>query len=197
MYNIVKGYSYVVIMQQFFLGLQCSKYAHKRVCRSMDKMPFLSPLHNNIEVTTPSGNCSNGEVRLVGGTNDTNGRVEVCINNAWGTVCNRRFGYNDARVICSQLGFSNTGMEQIFSHQPKISTVLSTFAEARPYSSTASIFGSTSGPIFLENLRCDGTEVGILDCPQSIHSFHQCGHDRDAGVQCYGIENILNILCVT
>lgn len=58
-----------------------------------------------------AGNCSHGEVRLVGGSNNTLGRVEVCINNAWGTVCNSRFGTVDARVICQQLGFSATGKD--------------------------------------------------------------------------------------
>ena len=62
------------------------------------------------EPSTTSGNCSDGEVRLAGGS-ITLGRVEVCLNNAWGTVCNSRFGTNDARVICHQLGFSNTGIE--------------------------------------------------------------------------------------
>jgi len=50
-----------------------------------------------------------GEVRLDGGSNSSLGRVEVCINNAWGTVCSTRFGTNDATVICRQLNFSDTG----------------------------------------------------------------------------------------
>lgn len=61
------------------------------------------------ELFTSFGNCTLGEVRLVGGGNNTLGRVEVCINNAWGSVCNSRFGTNEAKVICHQLGFSNTG----------------------------------------------------------------------------------------
>ena len=50
--------------------------------------------------------CVDGEVRLVGGVNGTIGRLEVCHNRAWGTVCNRRFGTNEASVICRQLGFT-------------------------------------------------------------------------------------------
>lgn len=60
-------------------------------------------------LSTLAGSCTDGEVRLQGGSNDTIGRAEVCINNAWGTVCNSRFGTNDAEVICQQLGFSNRG----------------------------------------------------------------------------------------
>jgi deleted-in-malignant-brain-tumors protein 1 len=107
-----------------------------------------------------------GEVRLRGGDNVTLGRVEVCLNNAWGTVCNSRFGTNDARVICQQLGFSE---------------------RSRAYTSTAMLFGQASGPIFLENLQCSGVEAAIFDCPQKIKGLHMCDHSEDAGVGCYGM----------
>lgn len=51
--------------------------------------------------------CEDGDVNLVGGANSTLGRLEVCINKAWGTVCNKRFGTNEALVVCQQLGFSS------------------------------------------------------------------------------------------
>ena len=57
-------------------------------------------------MSTTSGNCSEGDIRLAGGANITTGRVEICVNNAWGTVCNNRFGTNEAIVICRQLQFS-------------------------------------------------------------------------------------------
>lgn len=53
--------------------------------------------------------CVQGGIRLVGGSTAREGRVEVCNNNAWGTVCDDQFGTNDARVACRQLGFSDTG----------------------------------------------------------------------------------------
>jgi len=61
-------------------------------------------------------NCSDGDVRLVGGSDEYEGRVEVCINQAWGTVCNGRYswtssywGIADGQVVCRQLRHQELG----------------------------------------------------------------------------------------
>ena len=51
-----------------------------------------------------------GEARLSGGNNLNEGRLEICINNAWGTVCDSGFGSNEAQVSCAQLGFTSFGL---------------------------------------------------------------------------------------
>ena len=53
-------------------------------------------------------NCTEGNVRLIdenGRVAENTGRVEICINRAWGSICRTLFDANDARVVCSQLGF--------------------------------------------------------------------------------------------
>ena len=60
-------------------------------------------------LTDPSitnGSCTNGAIRLVnalGVSDPLEGRVEICINDAWGTVCDNRFGSSEASVVCGQL----------------------------------------------------------------------------------------------
>ena len=53
--------------------------------------------------------CRTGDLRLQGSSVQGSGRVEVCINNAWGTICDNSWNSNDARVVCKKLGFSIIG----------------------------------------------------------------------------------------
>ena len=81
----------------------------RRSVYSLHVCVFTPYLFLFVEVSVPEVSCRDGDVRLVGGANSTIGRIEVCVNRAWGTVCDTRFGTNEALVICRQLGFSTEG----------------------------------------------------------------------------------------
>ena len=65
---------------------------------------FYSIIHVfSLEEDVIRSSCSHGEIQLVGSTYE--GRLEICINEVWGTVCSSGFHDVDASVACFQKGF--------------------------------------------------------------------------------------------
>ena len=57
-----------------------------------------------------SAGCEDGDVRLQGGIDSSNGHVEFCQFTTWGAVCSDEWDDNDARVVCGQLGYDPEGL---------------------------------------------------------------------------------------
>ncbi len=104
--------------------------------------------------------CTSGDLRLVGGSTGSEGRVEICSASTWGTVCDDFWGTRDARVVCRQLGFSINS----------------------PIARRQAFFGAGTGQILLDNVNCTGGEERLADC-QAL-TVHNCNHGEDAGVTC-------------
>nr|XP_027326172.2 deleted in malignant brain tumors 1 protein [Anas platyrhynchos] len=125
-----------------------------------------------------SHNCRHGEdagvvcsdiprvapLRLMDGPNRCSGRVEIFYGQQWGTVCGDSWDIRDAEVVCQQLGCGKA---------------LSTPASA--------YFGKGSGPIWLDDVNCTGTETALSKCETSLWGARNCSHGEDAGVVCLGV----------
>ena len=55
--------------------------------------------------------CEQGVVRLVDGYSESNGRLEMCVNEDWGTVCDEGFGSEEADSTCGVLGYKSSGRQ--------------------------------------------------------------------------------------
>ena len=50
--------------------------------------------------------CINGDVRLTGGSNYTEGTVEICVNGVWMLIGGSLWDDIDATVVCKQLNLT-------------------------------------------------------------------------------------------
>jgi len=45
-------------------------------------------------------------------------------------------------------------------------------------------YGAGSGTIWLDSVRCTGTETNITNCRHSDWGSHDCGHSQDVSISC-------------
>ncbi|XP_034934293.1 neurotrypsin-like [Chelonus insularis] len=101
------------------------------------------------------------EIRLANGSRPSEGRVEIRHHGVWGTICDDDFTKETAKVICRSLGYGGNAV-------PKKN----------------SFFGPGQGPIWLDEVSCDGNETQIYRCEHHPWGESNCNHEEDAGVIC-------------
>ena len=106
-------------------------------------------------------------VRLAGGSNST-GRLEVLHNEVWGTVCGDFFTPEAVHVTCKMLGFE-----------------LGSKIDNGKYR-------TNHGPIWLDDVRCSGTENDISECSHNGWGVHDCQHHEDIALSCAHVDIRLN-----
>uniref|UniRef100_H2ZWZ2 Soluble scavenger receptor cysteine-rich domain-containing protein SSC5D n=1 Tax=Latimeria chalumnae TaxID=7897 RepID=H2ZWZ2_LATCH len=102
-------------------------------------------------------------VRLVNGSHQCAGRVEVYHNGEWGTVCDDGWGLEEAEVVCREIGCGS--------------------AVSAPGSAA---FGKGTGMIWLDDVVCTPAAPSIFNCMAKTLGNANCGHIEDAGVVCSG-----------
>ncbi|XP_067878179.1 deleted in malignant brain tumors 1 protein-like isoform X2 [Heterodontus francisci] len=101
------------------------------------------------------------KLRLADGPVPCSGRVEGYANGTWGTICDSNWGLPDAEVVCRQL---------------RCGFVRSATRSGR--------FGEGTGPVWGDNVNCNGTEPYLWVCPFDIAGPRSCPMTTDAGVIC-------------
>lgn len=96
------------------------------------------------------------------------GRLEVYYRGRWGTVCDGGFSMAAANVACRQLGYPS----------------------ASSYSSGSN---AGNGTIWLDGVRCNGSESSIANCRHSYWGHNHCSHTDDIHIYCNGGKSILKI----
>ena len=111
-----------------------------------------------------------GDLRLRGGGGDRQPRLQVYFGDRWGAVCDDGFGQEEADVACRQLGYP----------------------EAETY--VRDTGWSSSLPIWLDDVVCDGTEDRLVACSRTAWGNHNCSDREHVRVRCKVLTETVHVL---
>ena len=118
-------------------------------------------------------------MRLSGGDIEQEGRVEVCVNGVWGSICDFGWDKTDAHIICKQLGYAELGKLNVISY-----CYMHKFIMLEPMAYIGSTFGEAKGPVIYSDVQCEGWQNNLRDCKKLQYENVTCPHYTVAGVMC-------------
>ena len=110
------------------------------------------------------------------------GRVEICYNNSYWSVCDDRWDILDAIVVCKQL--DERYDSEVIEHRNDFGIISVLFSASVPV--RRSMYGNSTVPFLLDNVVCTGNETTLLECIHSGLGMHNCDSSETAGVVCGG-----------
>ena len=136
--------------------------------------------------------CTDGDIRLTGGSSLWEGRVEICQSNSYLRVCDDLWDELEASVVCRQLNYTGQGCDGYYSAVLKLKQYFCISDVVPLKRSTFVSQDSLPAGIYNKALLCDGDENTLLDC--RVYGGESVGEQRcpddnseDAGVKCNGI----------
>ena len=112
------------------------------------------------QVTIKSISILAGDVRLVYGGKNNQGRIEIYFNDTWWAICGNHFSWHAFEIVCNMFNLPHP-------HE-------------RYHNSE---FGRGNQSILPMDFSCDGHESSLLDCRHEDYHEHHCG-DEIVGVSC-------------
>ncbi|XP_071502518.1 scavenger receptor cysteine-rich domain-containing group B protein-like [Diadema antillarum] len=103
-------------------------------------------------------------VRLVDGSVDSEGRVEVFLDDTWGAICDNLWGPEDAEVVCKQLGYVGADLALVASPFP--------------------LFWRRIRPVLLDKVQCNGLESNLSTCQHVGVGVKSCHESKYAAATC-------------
>ncbi|XP_064382049.1 scavenger receptor cysteine-rich domain superfamily protein-like isoform X2 [Halichondria panicea] len=102
--------------------------------------------------------CEDGDIRLAGGPNDFEGRLESCSGSTWGHVCGTGgWGRTEGEVVCRHLGY-------LSGTSPLVQSVAATRLR----------YGAQEGPAFVNQVQCAGSELAFDNCSKEVINEMGC-----------------------
>ena len=102
-----------------------------------------------------------GDVRLVDGGENSQGRIEIYFNDTWWALCRHHFNDEAFQTVCKMLSLPEPEEE---------------FHESQ--------FGPGNESILPMDFSCDGHESSLLECRHENFYDHHCGNQDTVGIAC-------------